>query len=103
MSERDAIVRVENVSKRFTTRDGLLQVLQSISFTVSDGELVAIVGPSGCGKSTLLRIILGAEQANEGTVWLDEDVRRNSLAVISQDASVLPWRTLLQNACLGLE
>jgi polar amino acid transport system ATP-binding protein len=61
------IVRVENLSKSF----GPLNVLKDISFTVNQGEVVAIIGPSGSGKSTLLRCITHLELVESGSIAID--------------------------------
>ena len=60
------IIKVSEISKSF----GQLEVLKKISFTVNQGEVVAIIGPSGSGKSTLLRCITHLELVNEGTIIL---------------------------------
>ncbi|KHE93642.1 MAG: ABC transporter ATP-binding component [Candidatus Scalindua brodae] len=77
--------------------------LDNISFDVEQGKLFCIVGPSGCGKSTLLRIILGLLEPNEGTVWTNPTREKLGVAYVQQHALLLPWRTLLQNAALGIE
>src|SRR5262245_65828091 len=68
-------VSLVDVSKRFTLRvDGNVQVVQAlnrVSFTVEDGEIVALIGPSGCGKTTALRIAMGLETASAGKVTVD--------------------------------
>jgi len=61
------IIRVQGLSKSF----GKLEVLKSISFTVNQGEVVAVIGPSGSGKSTLLRCITHLELADDGSISLD--------------------------------
>jgi ABC-type nitrate/sulfonate/bicarbonate transport system ATPase subunit len=76
---------------------GLLHVLDEITFTVADGEVVALVGPSGCGKTTLLRIIVGLDQAFEGIVTLPALGR---LGMVFQEPRLLPWRTVEQNVRL---
>ena len=58
-------IEVKSVHKGFVTKTGSLDVVEGVSFTVGDGELVAIVGPSGCGKTTLMSVLRGA---NEGSV-----------------------------------
>jgi ABC-type sugar transport system ATPase subunit len=62
---------VDGVAKGFATGQGLLPVIDGVSFAVSDGEFVAIVGPSGCGKSTLMNVIAGFERPDRGTVRVD--------------------------------
>ncbi len=68
-------VRLIDVYKRFTLRiDGTAQTVRALdrlSFTVADGEVVALIGPSGCGKTTALRIAMGLEKASAGLVTVD--------------------------------
>ena len=68
-------VSLIDVSKRFALRiDGGVQTVQALdrlSFTVRDGEIVALIGPSGCGKTTALRIAMGLEAASGGRVTVD--------------------------------
>ena len=59
---------VSGIRKSFASGKGALPVIEEVSFSVADGEFVAIVGPSGCGKSTLMNIVAGFEPADEGTV-----------------------------------
>src|SRR5689334_7355147 len=98
-------IAVQRVSKRFASAHGALPVVSDVSFTVADGEFVAIVGPSGCGKSTLMNIIAGFELPDEGAVLVDETPRRGPSPkgiVISQQGSVFPWLTVRQNLMFGL-
>lgn len=100
-----AKIVVTDIKKEFVSDTGRLQVLEGVSFTVGDGELVAIVGPSGCGKSTLLNIIAGFDRADQGTVTVDgEDKNKPSSKgiLISQHGSVFPWLTVQQNLTFGL-
>ena len=73
--------------------------LQLISFSVDKGEFVTVVGPSGCGKSTLLKIASGLLEPTAGDVAVDRD----SLGYVFQDATLLPWRTVLGNVELLCE
>ena len=66
---------------------------------MSRGEFVTIVGPSGCGKSTLLKIASGLLEATGGNVTADRD----RLGYVFQDATLLPWRTVLSNVELLAE
>lgn len=78
---------------------GGVRALTSIDLEVAAGEFLAILGPSGCGKSTLLRIIAGLERPSAGRVEGASD----RTAYVFQDAHLLPWRTVLENAALPLE
>lgn len=73
--------------------------LQGVDLTVKRGEFVTVVGPSGCGKSTLLRIASGLEQASHGTAGLTT----SRIGYVFQDATLLPWRTVLRNVELLAE
>ena len=84
--------------------------MAGISLAVNPGEFVSIIGPSGCGKSTLLNIIAGLDQPDTGTVELDEELdgkltddRLGRIGYMQQKDLLLPWRTVLDNAALGLE
>ncbi|WP_317987821.1 ABC transporter ATP-binding protein [Hyalangium gracile] len=79
-----------------------------MNLEIAPGSFVALVGPSGCGKSTLLRIIAGLDSATRGRVVLApgaEQVHasRAPIAYVFQDAHLLPWRSVLDNAALPLE
>jgi ABC-type nitrate/sulfonate/bicarbonate transport system ATPase subunit len=98
-------VEVKDVRKGFASDKGPLQVLEGATFTVGDGEFVAIVGPSGCGKSTLLNIIAGFVRPDRGSVVIDgvESNKPSSKGIlISQHGSVFPWLTVQENLMFGL-
>ena len=83
--------------------DGNLVVIDSLDLHVEAGEFLAILGPSGCGKSTLLRLIAGLSEPDAGRIALDPNTQRFQTAFVFQDAHLLPWRTVLDNAALPLE
>ena len=93
---RAAVLSFTDVSKTFP--DGTF-ALGSTTFDVAPGEFVTIVGPSGCGKSTLLRVASGLDSPSTGTVTVDRD----SLGYVFQDATLLPWRTVMGNVELLAE
>jgi NitT/TauT family transport system ATP-binding protein len=83
-----------------------LQVLENIELSVAPGEFVSLVGPSGCGKTTLMRIVAGLETSNRGEIRIDgRAVTRPGIdrGFVFQADSLLPWRTVLGNALIGLE
>jgi NitT/TauT family transport system ATP-binding protein len=87
-------------------RDRALNVLQHVNFDVRQGELVSIIGESGCGKTTLLRIVQGLVRQDFGSVSIDGvDVAApaRDRGFVFQHASLLPWRSALQNVAFGLE
>jgi len=98
-------IRVESLDKSFNV-DGYRQlVLDDIQLTVGEGEFVSIIGPSGCGKSTLLNIVAGLD-SHSGTVTVGGDQGVSALGRVGymqQKDLLLPWRTVLDNAILGLE
>ncbi len=121
---RGTRLSVESLSKVFTQGSSdNFGVLNNVSFTVAAGEFAAIIGPSGCGKSTLLNIIAGLDDASSGAVSINHagkhqfehvtsepvsgnqtgESRLGSVAYMHQRDLLLPWRSVLDNAALGLE
>lgn len=95
-------VAVEEVSKVFSTRKGMLRALERVSFEVAQGQFTVIVGPSGCGKTTLLRILGGLEREFEGRVVLHANSSGLPFAMVFQEQSVFPWMTVRDNVAYGL-
>jgi NitT/TauT family transport system ATP-binding protein len=101
-------VEVHEVTKRFASRAGVQTALDGVSVTVDDGEFVSLLGPSGCGKTTLLRIVGGLEQPTAGDVRVEGDtvesaLRARKFGFVFQDAALLPWRNVFENAALLLD
>jgi ABC-type nitrate/sulfonate/bicarbonate transport system ATPase subunit len=98
-------IEVRALKKSFPSDKGPLPVVDDVSFTVGDGEFVAVVGPSGCGKSTLMNIMAGFVRPDSGAVIIDGVPRSkpNSKGIlISQQGSVFPWLTVRENLMFGL-
>jgi NitT/TauT family transport system ATP-binding protein len=103
-------VSFHDVSKRFTLRVDEqvhhVQALDRVSFSVHDGEIVALIGPSGCGKTTALRVAMGLDASTSGRVTVDgREVRGCGYdrGMVFQHAELLPWLSALQNVMFGLE
>jgi NitT/TauT family transport system ATP-binding protein len=99
---------IEHMSYRYDMEPdaGEFLALNDVSLTVEDGEFVAIVGPSGCGKTTLLNIVAGLLSQQDGALSIaGEPVRGpgTNRSVVFQNASLLPWRTVLGNVRYGME
>ena len=100
-------LKLRDISKTFTSEKGeKIESLSSISLDIENQEFICLLGPSGCGKTTLLRIIAGLDQASTGTVELGGtliDRPNPQLAMIFQEYSLYPWRTVVANIGFGLE
>ena len=100
------LLKIENISKIYQAKNGEIEALKDISFTVKQGEFVSIIGPSGCGKSTLLSIIAGLEDKNHGTLYIDAQETIGispKIGYMLQKDSLLEWRSIYKNVILGLE
>ncbi|WP_144183675.1 ABC transporter ATP-binding protein [Elioraea rosea] len=98
-------IAVEAVEKRYVARGRETVALSPIDLRIEAGEFVAFVGPSGCGKSTLLNMVAGILPATAGRILHDGRVvdRINThVGYMTQQDSVLPWRTVFENVELPL-
>jgi len=94
-----AALEITGLRKRFRRDGEWLDVLAGVSFDVGPREFVTLVGPSGCGKSTICNVVAGLVRPDAGTVT----VSTGRVAYMQQKDLLLPWRTVLDNAILGLE
>lgn len=92
------ILKVENITKRYQAKNGEIEALKDITFSIKKGEFVSIIGPSGCGKSTILSILAGLEEKTSGKVICDKEI-----GYMLQKDNLLEWRTIYQNVIFGLE
>lgn len=93
-----------NIDKVSASYDDVGLILDDISFTVSKGDIVALIGPSGTGKSTLLNSITTLHKEYEGMITLNGDVinpKKQKIAWIPQNYGLLPWETVKENILLG--
>jgi len=105
-SSHDPIMRVEDISMRFSTPDGVLTAVDDVSFTVKPGEFLSVIGPSGCGKSTLFNVIGGLLGGYEGKVSVAGETISGphaSIGMVFQEESTFPWRNVVDNVAFPLE
>ena len=109
------VIETEKLNLHLTTGKTQLHILKDVSFTLSSGEVAAVVGPSGSGKTSLLMVLGGLEKASSGRVVvggrditdLNEDqlaiFRRQTLSIVFQSFHLIPSMTALENVALALE
>lgn len=110
----DNMIEVKNVTKKYASGDVDFLALRGVSFTIKDGEFVAIMGPSGSGKSTLMHILGALDTPSSGTYFLDgkdvstlsddelADIRKDKIGFVFQAFNLLPRTTVLRNVMLPL-
>lgn len=115
MAEAEPLLQARSLTKKVTSPEGELTILDDVSFTVARGESASIIGPSGAGKSTLLALLAGLDEPSTGQVLLnsvdlgslDEDgraeLRNREVGFVFQSFHLLPSLTALENVLLPLE
>ncbi len=109
------VLKAENVSKIYGSGDNRIVALDQVSFSVSQGEFVAIIGPSGSGKSTLLHILGGVDYPTSGKVYMNgQDIyqqkeeqlaifRRREVGLIYQFYNLIPILNVVENMTLPVQ
>ena len=108
------ILKIENLKKYYGTKNNITKAIDNISFSVNEGEFVAIMGASGSGKTTLLNCISTIDTVTAGKIIIngnditeikDRDIasfRRNNLGFVFQDFNLLDTLTIAENISLSL-
>jgi len=109
------ILKVNNLRKEVASGDSSLVILDDVSFSLEEGQSLAITGPSGSGKSTLLGLLAGLDIASSGTIFLDNipihdqdeeqraSIRKEKVGFVFQSFELLPGLTALENVMLPSE
>ncbi|MEW6056903.1 MAG: ABC transporter ATP-binding protein [Bdellovibrionota bacterium] len=102
-------VKVESLRKSF----GSTPVVDNVTFTVEEGELVTLLGPSGCGKTTVLRMVAGLERPSGGRIWVGDRLfsdeksfvppHQRGIGMVFQSYALWPHRTVFKNIAFPLE
>ena len=108
------MIEVKNITKTYGNGEMAFQALKGVSFTIEDGEFVAIMGPSGSGKSTIMHILGCLDTPSSGTYKLDNkdvskmddeelaEIRKDKIGFVFQSFNLLPRTTVLRNVMLPL-
>ncbi len=108
------MIDIKDITKTYGSGDTAFQALKGVSFTIEDGEFVAIMGPSGSGKSTLMHILGCLDTPTSGTYHLDgkdvskmsdeqlAEIRKDKIGFVFQSFNLLPRTTVLRNVMLPL-
>lgn len=98
---KNKLLSIKDLSKVYYSGKSEVNAIKDITFDLFEGEFVSIVGPSGCGKSTLLNILTNMDSKTTGKInFLKDNIK---LGYMLQSDSLLSWRTVFDNASLGLE
>lgn len=105
-SNQQPFVEIDNVDVVYGDTNSGVKALEQASFTVLKGGFAAVVGPSGCGKSSLMRLVTGLMPATHGQIRVAGEQVDGPLKIAGmafQNATLLPWRSTLENVMLPLE
>lgn len=100
------IIEVKSASQTFVSKKKVVTALKEATISVQDGQFVSFIGPSGCGKSTLLNMIAGLIIPTSGSVTVEGKLIHTvntKVGYLTQEDSLLPWRTIISNVELPLE
>ncbi len=99
------MIEVRSLTIDYGNPDAAVRAVENVDFTLEQGKSLALIGPSGCGKTTILFALAGLLAPTAGRVTIaDTPVTgpRRDVALILQNAGLLPWKTVWQNANLSL-
>lgn len=99
-SASEPFINISCVSKTYQKDGSSVEAVSGVDLRVAEREFVSVVGPSGCGKSTLLMMIAGLEIPSAGGIFVSRELvdnPRSDVGLIFQDATLLPWKTALEN------
>ncbi|WP_296893322.1 ABC transporter ATP-binding protein [Thiobacillus sp.] len=102
--QRETILEVRKLGKRYRSPQGEVEALRGIDFSVRRREFVCVIGPSGCGKSTLIRILAGLDKHTSGEALLDGKPITGpgqDRGMVFQGYSLFPWLTVKKNVMFG--
>jgi len=108
------MIKIYKIAKTYNKGATKVEALKEVSFSIENGEIVALMGASGSGKSTLLSLIGGLDKCDSGSIFIDEenisalnaqklaDFRRNEIGFIFQQFHIIPTLSVIENIMLPL-
>ncbi len=101
------LLRVENVTLQYKTRDQLITATHGVSFDVQRNDRFVLLGPSGCGKSSLLKSVAGFVEPVAGQICLDGQLVRepgpDRMMVFQEFDQLMPWKTVIGNIMFPMQ
>ena len=94
------VIKINNLKKIYYTLKEEITAVEDFTYTINEGDFIAIVGPSGCGKSTILSILSGLDNKTSGSIEIKDNKK---IGYMLQQDALFDWRTVLNNCLIGLE
>ncbi len=99
------MIQVRDLAASYSEKGSKKIIFEALSFDVASGVPLSVIGPSGCGKTTLLYLLSGLKKPEKGEILFRGEPlngHRREIALVLQHYGLLPWKTVFQNASLGL-
>ncbi len=98
---KNKLLTIKDLHKVYYSKNAEIEAIKNITFDLYEGEFISIVGPSGCGKSAFLNILTKMDNLTSGEIIFSNPNLK--FGYMLQSDSLLPWKTVFENAILGLE
>ncbi|HLR62714.1 MAG TPA: ABC transporter ATP-binding protein [Lentibacillus sp.] len=99
-----SFLTLDHVSHHYFSKKNYTKALDSISFSINEGEFIALLGPSGCGKSTILSIIAGIVEHTTGKIYVNKQLLHEAeldIGYMLQQDYLFPWKSIIDNVLIG--
>jgi len=100
------VIAIKDLTVKYQTKNEEILALDRLNINIGKGDIYTFIGPSGCGKSTFLYVLSGILQDYSGSVLIDGQIinpKSQRIGLILQNYGLLPWKTVYQNAMLGVK
>ncbi|MDD4562861.1 MAG: ABC transporter ATP-binding protein [Syntrophomonadaceae bacterium] len=100
------MIAIKDLTVKYQTKNEEIVALDRLNININRGDIYTFIGPSGCGKSTFLYVLSGILKDYSGSILIDGqpiNPKSQSIGLILQNYGLLPWKTVYQNAMLGVK